>query len=248
MSTQEETTERNVRAVVLAGGRGVRLRPLTSVLPKPLVPLGDKSMLEILLRRLKAFGFSDVTICTGYLAELIMAVCGDGSAYGLNISYSSEDQPLGTAAPLARIKDLSDVVIVMNGDLLTTLDFDKMIDFHIRSNADFTIGVYQRDVRIDFGVVLSDEEGCFAGFNEKPTYHYEVSMGVNVINKDVIESIDPNQYLDMPDLIKRIHDRGGKVALYREDCYWLDIGRMDDYETAQEVYESMKDQLLGVKR
>ena len=236
---------RDVRAIILAGGKGVRLRPLTSVLPKPLVPLGDRPILEILMRRLGAFGLRDITLCTGYLSELIMAVCGDGSRYGLDIRYTSEDEPLGTAAPLARVEDLTPTVLVMNGDLLTTLDFEKMIAYHRAQEADFTIGVYRRDVRIDFGVVQSDDEGRFAGFIEKPTYHYEVSMGVNVIERSVIEGIDRDEYLDMPDLIQRVHDAGGRVALYREDCYWLDIGRMDDYEKAQEAFADMEDALLG---
>ncbi len=235
----------DIRAIILAGGKGVRLRPLTSVLPKPLVPLGERPILEILMRRLGAFGLRDITLCTGYLSELIMAVCGDGSRYGLDIRYTTEDEPLGTAAPLARVEDLSDTVIVMNGDLLTTLDFSKMIEFHRARKADFTIGVHRRDVRIDFGVVQSDDKGRFAGFIEKPTYHYEVSMGVNVIERSVIEGIARDEYLDMPDLIQRVHDDGGHVALYREDCYWLDIGRMDDYEKAQEVFAEMEDQLLG---
>ncbi len=235
----------DIRAIILAGGKGVRLRPLTSVLPKPLVPLGDRPILEILMRRLGAFGLHDITLCTGYLSELIMAVCGDGSRYGLDIRYTSEDEPLGTAAPLARVEGLTQTVLVMNGDLLTTLDFERMIAYHRAQGADFTIGVYRRDVRIDFGVVQSDEEGRFAGFIEKPTYHYEVSMGVNVIERSVIEGIDRDEYLDMPDLIQRVHDGGGRVALYREDCYWLDIGRMDDYEKAQEVFAEMQDELLG---
>jgi len=113
----------DVKGIILAGGKGVRLRPLTNVLPKPLVPLGEKPILEILLRRLASFGLHHVNLCTGYLSELIMAVCGDGSRYGLNISYSSENKPLGTAAPLARVADLTDTNLVMNGDLLTTLRF-----------------------------------------------------------------------------------------------------------------------------
>ncbi|KRT55040.1 sugar phosphate nucleotidyltransferase [endosymbiont of Ridgeia piscesae] len=243
-----ESAVDNVRAVILAGGKGMRLRPLTTVLPKPLVPLGNKPILEVLMRRLGSFGLKDISICTGYLAEIIMAVCGDGAKYDARISYSGEEKPLGTAAPLARIPDLPETVIVMNGDLLTTLDFGKMIEFHKAQQADFTIGVYKRDVKIDFGVVQSDDDGLFTGFIEKPTYHYEVSMGVNVINREVIAGIDPDEYLDMPDLIQRVHDQGGKVALYREDCYWLDIGRMDDYATAQEEFAGMEDQFLGIKK
>ncbi len=148
---------RETRAVILAGGKGTRLRPLTAVFPKPLVPLGNKPIIEILLRQLQAVGLTRINICTGYLAELIMAVCGDGSKYGLEITYTSEESPLGTAAPLAEIQDLTDPFIVMNGDLLTTLNFGKMIDFHVAEQADITVGVFQREIKIDFGVVDSNE-------------------------------------------------------------------------------------------
>lgn len=235
----------NVRAVILAGGKGTRLRPLTTVLPKPLVPLGNKPIIEVLMRRLSSLGISKITICTGYLSELIMAVCGNGEKYGLDIEYTKEDNPLGTAGPLALLKHLTDPFIVMNGDLLTTLNFKTMIEDHIEKKADMTIGVYKRDVRIDFGVVESNEKSEFTNFIEKPTYHYEVSMGVNVINKDMMKLIPNNAYFDMPDLVLKIHNEGGKVNCFRQDCYWLDIGRMDDYALAQEQYEKNEDMFLG---
>jgi len=238
---------RAIKAVILAGGKGTRLRPLTAVFPKPLVPLGNKPIIEILMRQLQSFGLTEISICTGYLAELIMAVCGDGSKFGLNITYSSEEAPLGTAAPLAGIEGLSDPFIVMNGDLLTTLDFGKMIDFHVAEKADITVGIYKRDVKIDFGVVESNEAGEFQGFKEKPTFHYEVSMGVNVISPSALKHVVPNEYLDMPDLVLKVHESGGKVALYREDCFWLDIGRMDDYALAQEQFSQEEGMFLGAK-
>lgn len=242
MSDQSRT---HVRAVVLAGGRGTRLKPLTAVFPKPLVPLGDKPIIEIVLRRLANLGFQDVTLCTGYLPELIMAVCGDGAKFGLNIEYSHEDVRLGTAGPLAGVERLTDPFIVLNGDLLTTLNFNAMLDDHTRYNADITVGVYRRDVKIDFGVVQTGPQDKFIGFQEKPTYHFEVSMGVNVISASVMEHVRPGEYLDMPDLIMRVHDSGGKIHCYREDCYWLDIGRMDDYALAQEEYAENENRFLG---
>ncbi|MEJ2622415.1 MAG: sugar phosphate nucleotidyltransferase [Candidatus Thiodiazotropha sp.] len=234
-----------IRAVILAGGKGTRLRPLTAVFPKPLVPLGNRPIIEILLTRLANSGFKDVTLSTGYLAELIMAVCGDGSKYGLNISYSSEEAPLGTAAPLSLMSDLTDPVIVMNGDLLTTLNFRQMIDFHKSEGADVTIGCFKRDVSIDFGVVQSNDRNEFVGFREKPTDHFEVSMGVNVISQAAREYIVPNQYLDMPNLILKVYQEGGKVSCFREDCYWLDIGRMDDYALAQDEFVKNEAMFLG---
>lgn len=227
----------NVRAVILAGGKGTRLRPLTAVFPKPLVPLGNKPIIEILLTRLAASGIVKVTICTGYLAELIQAVCGDGSKWGLQIEYVGEEQPLGTAGPLANIQGLTDPFLVMNGDLLTTLDFRDLVAFHRENKADFTIGVYPREVKIDFGVIQFGESHEFDGYIEKPTYHYDVSMGVNVIGANAMQHVVAGEYLDMPDLVLNTHSRGGRVKCCRQDCRWLDIGRIDDYALAQEEFQ-----------
>jgi NDP-sugar pyrophosphorylase family protein len=239
------SSNKKVRAVILAGGKGTRLRPLTVVFPKPLVPLGDKPIVEILLSQLQSFGLKDVTICTGYLSELIMTLCGDGSKFGLNITYSKEDSPLGTAGPLGNLDDLTDPIIVMNGDLLTNLNFNKMIDYHLQQQADMTIGVYKREVKIDFGVVESNQAKEFTGFKEKPIFNFEVSMGINVISSAALKYVNAGQYLDMPDLILKIHNNGGKVSCYRENCFWLDIGRMDDYAQAQEQYSANMDMFQG---
>ena len=226
-----------VRAVILAGGKGTRLRPLTAVFPKPLVPLGHKAIIEILLQRLAASGFSEVTISTGYLAELIRAVCGDGSRFGLNIDYVGEEEPLGTAGPLSLIPETTDPVVVMNGDLLTTLNFQNLINFHAAQKADMTIGVFPREVKIDFGVVDAGPDGEFRGFQEKPTFAHNVSMGVNVIGANAMKFVKPGERLDMPDLVLKVHESGGKVACFSQECRWLDIGRLDDYALAQEEFE-----------
>jgi NDP-mannose synthase len=225
-----------IRAVILAGGKGTRLRPLTAVFPKPLVPLGNKPVLEILLRRLAASGFTEVTICTGYLCELIRAVCGDGHQFGLRISYVNEDSPLGTAGPLSLVSKLSDPFVVMNGDLLTTLDFRRMLQFHRDQEADITVGVFPREVKIDFGVIEFDDSGAFNGYNEKPTYDFEVSMGVNVISQKVLTHLEAGKPMDMPALVLKVHQSGGRIACYRQPCRWLDIGRMDDYAQAQDEF------------
>jgi NDP-sugar pyrophosphorylase family protein len=241
---QEPGPER-VKAVILAGGRGTRLRPFTVVLPKPLVPLGDKPVLEILLRRLAGFGFREVVVSTGHLAELIMAVCGDGSRFGVSVSYSHEPEPLGTAGPLARIEGLSDPAIVMNGDLLTTLSLPNIISYHVREQADVTIGTYRRQVQIDFGVIETDAAGRFVGFREKPVHEMDVSMGVNVLSARAVGLIPRGERLDMPDLILRVRDAGLRVCCYREECHWLDIGRMDDYARAQEEFAENESRYLA---
>lgn len=230
----------------MAGGKGTRLRPFTAVLPKPLVPLGDRPIIEILLRRLATFGIEDVVVSTGYLAELIMAVCGDGSRFGMKIQYSREEAPMGTAGALGLMSGLTDPVLVMNGDLLTTLNFANLLAFHEATKADVTIGTYRREVKIDFGVVDTDAAGNFAGFREKPTYQLDVSMGVNVLSKRALDHIERGVYLDMPNLILKVRSGGGKISCYREDCFWLDIGRMDDYAAAQDQYQANEGAFLGL--
>ncbi|MFT7139892.1 MAG: NDP-sugar pyrophosphorylase family protein, partial [Sulfitobacter sp.] len=155
------------KAVILAGGKGTRLRPLTVSFPKPLVPLGDKPILEILLLRLKAFGVTNMTISTGYLSQMIVSLCGDGSGYGVNLDYVHEEEPLGTAGALSLIENLPENFMVMNGDLLTTLNLNNMMTFHEEKDADVTIGIYRREIKIDFGVVET-HNGEFLGFKEKP--------------------------------------------------------------------------------
>jgi NDP-sugar pyrophosphorylase family protein len=225
-----------LKTVILAGGKGTRLRPLTAVFPKPLVPLGNRPVIEILLRRLAASGLTDVTICTGYLGELIQAVCGDGSKFGLKVHYVSEERPLSTAGPLALVPDLTDPFVVVNGDLLTTLDFRAMLDFHRKQQADLTVAVFPREVKIEFGVIEFDDKKEFSGYREKPSYHFEVSMGVNIIGLKALQYIVKGEPLDMPDLVLKVHSNGGIVKCYRQACEWLDIGRMDDYARAQDEF------------
>ncbi len=242
------TTQSQVKAVVLAGGRGTRLRPLTTVFPKPLVPLGEKPVLEILLRRLSSHGFTNVLLSTGYLSELLRAVVGDGSRYGVDVTYSHEAQPLGTAGPLALVRDqLTSPFLVMNGDLLTTLSFTRLLEHHTREGADATVAVYRRDVKIEFGVIDSTPHGRFAGYREKPTFQFEVSMGVYAMSPSVLKHVVDGERLDMPDLISAVHASGGRIACYREDCFWLDIGRMDDYTAAQEQFEKNEKMFLDAE-
>jgi NDP-sugar pyrophosphorylase family protein len=230
--------------VILAGGKGRRLRPYTTVLPKPLMPLGDMPIIEVVLRQLAAFGFDDVTLAVGYLAELMMAYCGDGSRFGLRVRYSKEDEPLGTAGPLALIDGLDDTFLVMNGDVLTSLDLAAMVRQHRASGAVATIATHQRQHKINYGIIESTAERRVTAYIEKPVHHYQVSMGIYVLEPAVLRTIPSNAYLDLPDLVRRLMDAALPVEVYPFDGYWLDIGRHDDYEQAVEEFESMRAALL----
>lgn len=241
------TRPQDINVVILAGGKGTRLRPFTAVFPKPLVPLGEKPILEILLRRLAAFNLTNITLCTGHLSELIMAVFGNGSKLGVHLNYVREECPLGTAGPLGLLGPLSDPFVVMNGDLLSTLNFGRMLDFHCSQGAQATVSVYRREINIGFGVIESDANGNFAKYVEKPSYHFEVSMGFNVLSNAVLRHITPGKPMDMPELITRTHESGGKVCCFREDCFWLDIGRVEDYALAQEQFQQNEAKFLGAE-
>jgi NDP-mannose synthase len=224
-----------MKAVILAGGKGRRLRPYTTTFPKPLMPIGDKPILEIILRQLKANGVDQAIMAVGHLAELIMAFFGDGSAFGLSIHYSREDTPLGTAGCLGLIKDQLDApFLMMNGDIVTTLDYSALVEYHKQSGAAATIALNKRCINIDFGVVETDAEQNIIGYHEKPTIEQYVSMGIYVFDPRVLTYIQPNEYLDFPDLIKLLISRGEAVKAYPYEGYWLDIGRPDDYEKANE--------------
>lgn len=229
--------------VVLAGGTGTRLRPYTTVLPKPLMPVGDMPVLEILLRRLAAAGFVRVNLAVGHLAELIEAYFGDGSRFGVELVYWREDEPLGTAGPIARMGLDGDRVLVMNGDLLTTLDFAPLLDGHRSSGAAATIAVLCREVPIDFGVVHLDGE-TVASFEEKPVLSYNVSMGVYVFERRVVELIPSGGHYDFPELLSSVLERGWPVHAYRSGDFWLDIGQPEDYKLALDSFADVRDELL----
>jgi len=229
-----------MKAVILAGGKGTRLRPFTAVLPKPLVPLGDMPVLEIVIKQLRHHGFEDLIVCAGHLAQLIMAFFGDGSRWGVSIEYSVEAKPLGTAGPLKLLDGLDEDFLVLNGDLLTTLSFSRLYAFHRERDADATIGTYRRRIESDFGVLDFDENMKLLSYREKPVIEHDVSMGVNVLSPRALSFIEPGRRFDIPELFTRISEEGGSVLGYQEDCYWLDIGRVEDYETAQDEFESKK--------
>jgi NDP-sugar pyrophosphorylase family protein len=236
----------SIDVVVLAGGRGTRLAPYTTVLPKPLMPIREMPVLEILLRRLSAAGFQRVHLAVGYLGELIEAYFRDGERFGVELSYLREDAPLGTAGPLAEIANPSEQLLVMNGDLFTSLDFRALVRCHEENHAVATIATLQREVPIDFGVIKLDG-ARITGFNEKPTLTYDVSMGVYVFEREVIDLIPRRERFDFPDLLLKLLGRGSPVAAYRSTDFWLDIGRREDYELAQERFDELGAELLGDK-
>jgi NDP-sugar pyrophosphorylase family protein len=235
------------RAIILAGGAGMRLRPYTTVLPKPLMPVGDRPVLDVVIRQLAHHEFNRVTIVTGHLAELIEAFFGDGSRYGVPIDYFREDEPLGTVGALSLIESLNDPFLVMNGDILTTIDYNALLADHVGNDAVATIATTQRDVEISLGVLKFDDDGDpsrLTGYDEKPKVHYEASMGVYCFSPAVIRHIKPGERLDFPDLILRLIAAGEIVRADRSTEYWLDIGRHEDYERAAEEFEELRDRLL----
>ena len=233
-----------MQAIILAGGKGRRLLPYTTVLPKPLMPIGDYPIIEVILRQLKRCGFSKISISTGYLHELIHAYLDSNKTLCLNISYSHEETPLGTIGPLRLIEDLEDTFLVMNGDILTDLDYKKLIEFHKGHKAIATVATYQRDSNIDFGVLETDSEKKIIAFREKPTYHFNVSMGVYVFSKKILDFVPADTPFGFDQLMYALIAKNEEVYSYSHTGYWLDIGRPDDYARSIEEFERYKDRFL----
>jgi NDP-sugar pyrophosphorylase family protein len=235
-----------MKAVILAGGKGSRLAPYTKVIPKPLMPIGDMPILEVLLHQIKRAGVDEVVLSVGHMSSLLRAFFQEGRHIGVHIRYSHEDKPLGTAGPLALVGSLDSTFLVMNGDVLTTLDFGELVKFHQKSQAQVTIAMYNREVKIDLGVLqLSNGGHEVVGYIEKPTYNFQVSMGVYVFEPTVLKYIPPGQYFDFPTLILRLIEAGERVVGFPFCGYWQDLGRPDDYEQAILDFETMRDQFLN---
>jgi NDP-sugar pyrophosphorylase family protein len=233
-----------MRAVILAGGQGRRLQPYTAVLPKPLMPIGDVPILEVVVRQLKRSGFADITMAVGYLAELLMAYFGDGQKLGVRVRYSREEEPLGTAGPLSLVERPAESFLVMNGDLLTTLDFRALWDRHRELGAIATLATFRRDVKIDLGVIEADGAGWVTGYIEKPTYHYSVSTGIYIFEPAVLDYIPAQKRMDLPDLVRTLLASGQRVATYPFEGIWLDIGRWEDYERAAQEFDLHRAEFL----
>lgn len=236
------------KAVILAGGKGSRLGPYTTVLPKPLLPVGDRAILDVVVRQLKDNGFEDMTFAVGYLAHLIRAVFGDGSEHGVSIDYHMESEPLGTAGALATVDGLDESFLFMNGDVLTTLDYDELFEIHKQSGNVLTIASHRRVIQTDYGVIHVDgaagDTRRVTAYEEKPEIPYVVSMGVYVAEPEILDFIPKDKHFDMPEVVVALVEAGRPVGSYLFEGFWLDIGRHEDYERAIVEYEELKSLLL----
>lgn len=235
-----ELVKASTRVVILAGGRGRRLEPYTSVLPKPLMPIGNRSILEILVNRLADSGFTQVTLCVGYLSHLIRAVFDNGPAERVSVTYVQEPEPLGTAAPLRLVPDLRSTFLAMNGDLLTTLDYAELLDHHHASDNVLTIATHERRLASDYGVLRfdrSDDAFRVYEYDEKPELSLDVSMGIYVLEPRALDFIPEGRSFDIPDLVQALLAAGEPIGAFPFDGLWLDIGRHEDYERAVELWE-----------
>jgi NDP-sugar pyrophosphorylase family protein len=225
--------------VILAGGKGARLAPYTAVFPKPLVPLGEKPIIDILVNQLARAGFTDLVFSVGHLAELIIAYFADHPLrqQGVTLRWVREQTPLGTAGSLTLIEDLPPQFLVLNGDILTTLDFGRLFDSHLSSGADLTIATYAKLVPIPLGVV-DQVDGRVIGYTEKPVLSYEASMGVYAYSRSALEAIPKGRPFDLPDLVHELMRLGRRVEAYHSDAEWLDIGNPEDYSAAQKAFEA----------
>ena len=235
-----------MQAIILAGGKGTRLLPYTKTIPKPLLPIGDIPIIEIIIRQLKVQGFDSIILAVGHMHHLFQSFFEDGSKFGVNISYTVESKPLGTAGAISKcFLNLDENFLIMNGDILTTLNFQNLMNFHLEEKNDFSIAVHNRTVKIDYGVLETDNSNNIQRYIEKPHYDYTVSMGINVVKKSSIKNyIKEEKYLDIPDLVKELIKNKSKILCYKESCDWLDIGRVDDYKDASSIFIKNKKKYL----
>ena len=229
-----------MKTVILAGGKGTRLAPYTTIFPKPLVPIGDRPILEIIIRQLARNGLGDIVLSIGHLGELIEAYFQNGrlNIPEVRLDYFRENEPLGTAGSLSMIPGLDETFLAMNGDILTTLDYRALIRHHKEQQAALTIAMHRKDVKIDLGVLETNDAGELVSYNEKPCYSFNVSMGIYVYEPRALQYIPKEKYMDFPDLVRTLLDKGEKVAGFHSQDYWLDIGRREDYELAQQEFEA----------
>jgi NDP-mannose synthase len=233
-----------MRAIILAGGKGTRLRPYTTLIPKPMVPLGGRmSILEVVLKQMGKSGFSHVTLAVNHLSHLIMAYFGDGSRWGIKLDYSLEDEPLSTIGPLTLINDLPENFLVMNGDILCDLDYRKFFLDHVSAQAAVSVSAYRRETKIDFGVLKCDENLVLKEFVEKPVYTFDVSMGIYCLSKKIIDRLPRGGVYGFDNLMLDGIKNSDNIKIRPFDGYWLDIGRPDDYEYADQNFDALLEKL-----
>lgn len=237
-----------MKAIILAGGRGTRLAPYTTVFPKPLMPVDGMPILEVIVKQLAHFHIEELIFTVSPESEpLLSAYFGNGSRYGVSISYSREEKPLGTAGPLSLISDLPETFLVMNGDVLTTLNYQKLIQYHRRQRGMVTIAMNQKRIQLELGVMELGQGHRLTQYTEKPTLSYSVSMGVYIFEKKVMKWVPSRAYLDFPQLIQKLLRKREKVFCYASNDFWLDIGRHEDYGEAQRIFQKMRKKLLYEK-
>jgi NDP-sugar pyrophosphorylase family protein len=237
-----------MKAIILAGGRGTRLAPYTTVFPKPLMPVDGMPILEVIVKQLAHFHIEELIFTVSQESEpLLSAYFGNGSRYGVDISYSREEKPLGTTGPLSLISDLPETFLVMNGDVLTTLNYQKLIQYHRRQRGMVTIAMNQKRIQLELGVMELGQGHRLTHYIEKPTLSYSVSMGVYIFEKKVLKWVPSRGYLDFPELIQKLLRKGEKIFCYPSNDFWLDIGRHEDYGEAQRMFQKMRKKLLYEK-
>lgn len=235
-----------MRAIILAGGRGTRLAPYTTVIPKPLLPVGDLPILEVILRQLAHAGFDRATLTLGYMREYFAAFLSQHKSLNelMRIDLVHEERPTGTAGSLATVEGLDDTFLVMNGDILSDIDYRALLRFHRKQESMLTIATHRKPVKVDLGVLELDDEQRVCDYIEKPTLHYAVSMGIYVYEPQVLSLIEPGEYLDFPDLVLRLIRNGQRVSAFDSDAWWLDLGRPEDLQQATEIFMARKSQFL----
>ena len=234
------------RAIILAGGKGTRLRPFTKVFPKPMMPIGKYAILEIVVKQLRFYGFKHITITVNNQAKLIKAFFGNGAKFNTHIDYALEKKPLGTMGPLKTVKNLPKNFLVLNGDVLTDLNFHKFYAHHIKNNNLFTISSYKRTELIDYGLLETNKKNSLIKFIEKPKKTYKMSMGVYMLKKDILKYIPKEKHFGFDNLMYKLLKLKKRIKVKPHNGYWLDIGRPNDYILATEQFKKMKKKLLHV--
>jgi len=233
-----------MRALILAGGKGTRLLPYTAVLPKPLMPIGDTPILEIIIRQLKKYDISEIILSVGHMAGLIETFFGDGKRFGVKITYSMETQPLGTAGPIALIPDFTSTLLVMNGDVLTSMNYRNFIEYHKENKAEMTVGMSIQSYQNPLGYVEHDENNVITNYVEKPVYQHDVSMGIYIMEPKIASYIEKGKHIDIPELVNILIAHKQKVVGYHCNDYWLDMGKHDNYNKVNEDFNNNRSLFL----